>query len=414
MDSVENEENKQKEQALDRAGFKNEGVDILGDTPSGASDSLEEVSQNLQNVATALEQNTIKQTPPPEIKSPEPQIQPPKKQPNSQAEEEGYIEVPGGSTFGGKGGTLESEIAQVLQDAEKVSTVARPTIPINNPGIKPLRTYKTDTEEAIQNQRMSVVTIAVAESNKKEEQKMSAPEQEKVKIPYGAIITSIILVVLGAGAFYVVYLKQTNPPTAQIEGNTEETAPIVKTKNIQELDFANSRNLMYDIALKGSNAGGATIGDIVTVQPVSNTASGKVVPTAQSFFEKATPLIPGKLARSLSKEFFIGIHVFDGPTPFIILKTTFFQNAFAGMLEWESTITQDLAPLITLSHGNVKAGTFFIDSVVKNKDVRIIRGSEGQDLLFYTFVDRNTILITTKKLTLEDLIARLTTTTVVR
>jgi hypothetical protein len=106
--------------------------------------------------------------------------------------------------------------------------------------------------------------------------------------------------------------------------------------------------------------------------------------------------------------------VFDGPTPFIILKTTFFQNAFAGMLEWESTITQDLAPLITLSHGNVKAGTFFIDSVVKNKDVRIIRGSEGQDLLFYTFVDRNTILITTKKLTLEDLIARLTTTTVVR
>lgn len=407
MDSVENEENKQKEEALDRAGFKNEGVDILGEPLTGSSESLEEVSQNLKKVANSLEQNLAQGTP-------QAQKPPEQKQASSQAEEEGYIEVPGGSTFGGKGGTLESEIAQVLQDAEKVPSVSPPAIAINNPGIKPLRTYKTDTEEAIQNQRMSVVTIAVAESKKKEEQVMSTPEEEKVRIPYGALITSFILVALGASAFYVVYLKQTDTQTKEPTKQTEKIIPIVKTKNIQEIDFLNSKNLIYDIALKGSNTEGTEVGDIITVQPISNMISGKTIPSAQSFFEKATPLMPGKLARSLSKEFFIGIHVFDGPTPFIILKTTFFQNAFAGMLEWESTITKDLAPLITLSHGDAKVGAFFIDTVIKNKDVRIVRGSEGKDVLFYTFVDKNTILITTKKLTLEELIVRLTSTTVIR
>jgi hypothetical protein len=423
MDRLENEELAQKEATLDREGFKDEGVDIISDAREQVQqpESLEEFSEGLKAVASNLEQKvsvTKPQSQQGTTYQPKNTPQPPQQRiAGSTAEEEGFIEVPGGDTFGG--GSLESEIAQVLQDAES-TPVKKEAVPINDPSIKPLRTYKTDTEEAIQNQRISVVNIAIAETKKKEEEEAKpetvAENSEPHNIPYGTLITSFLLLAVGAGAFYFVYVKKIAPVDKLIEVPKEEAvkSPVASSKAL-EIDFPSSKNLIDDFAIKGNELNGVTIGTLINIKPVIETTSGKTSPSAQTFFEKATPTIPGKLSRSLSKEFMLGIHVFDRATPFIVIKTTFFQNAFAGMLEWESTLPRELNPLITLSHGDsAGTGTFFIDTVIKNKDVRVFKAIDGKELLFYTFVDKNTILITTKRGTLEELITRLTTTTVVK
>ena len=115
-----------------------------------------------------------------------------------------------------------------------------------------------------------------------------------------------------------------------------------------------------------------------------------------------------------------GVHSFDGNHPFLVLKTGFYENAFAGMLEWERYMKDDLAPLFgpaktKIPSGQIVADTVqepelvFVDSVIKNKDTRILRGKNGKTELLYSFVDKNTIIITTNEHTLEEVFVRHTT-----
>lgn len=80
----------------------------------------------------------------------------------------------------------------------------------------------------------------------------------------------------------------------------------------------------------------------------------------------------------------------------------------------------DLAPLFTRSPSpkintqNTASSTppvqllqtVFFDQVVENRDVRVVKNQAGDILLLWTFLDRNTILITTNEYTLREVITR--------
>jgi len=109
----------------------------------------------------------------------------------------------------------------------------------------------------------------------------------------------------------------------------------------------------------------------------------------------------------------IGSYMSSKNSPFIILKNSFFQNAFAGMLDWESYIRNDLISFIKITKPEeniVDANpNEFEDSVVSNVDTRILRNKSGEIILTYAFADQETIVITTTldslKFILEKLLA---------
>jgi len=102
---------------------------------------------------------------------------------------------------------------------------------------------------------------------------------------------------------------------------------------------------------------------------------------ADEFIALLNTRVPSQLIRSLASEFTFGFHAIGTTEPFLILKTRSFNIAFAGMLEWEKSMNEDLAPLFG-PVVSVPPATFqspqafsFTDKVIRNKDVRVLRAA---------------------------------------
>jgi UDP-N-acetylglucosamine transferase subunit ALG13 len=50
-----------------------------------------------------------------------------------------------------------------------------------------------------------------------------------------------------------------------------------------------------------------------------------------------------------------------------------------------------------------------VDKIVENHDARVIQNNTGDVSLLWTFIDRNTLIITTNDATLREIISRLQT-----
>lgn len=151
---------------------------------------------------------------------------------------------------------------------------------------------------------------------------------------------------------------------------------------------------------------------VTQIYPTQVTEQGDEQPVAAALILSELALqAPGSFIRSVKEITFGGI---DGATPFIIFKTTSFDTSFAGMLEWEKTMSADLSPLfgnpvtetfdstartVTLVHS-----AFFKDTVASNKNVRLLLDEKGEDRIVYTFVNQNTLVITTTRQSLERLL----------
>lgn len=110
----------------------------------------------------------------------------------------------------------------------------------------------------------------------------------------------------------------------------------------------------------------------------------------------------------------INFGLYRNKDPFIIIKVASFDSAFGGILDWENNMSADLSPLF----GTPVSGTFdpqartatqirnpyFVDVVVNNIDSRLLTDEAQKERLIYAFSDRNTIIITTNKSTLGDLL----------
>lgn len=92
-------------------------------------------------------------------------------------------------------------------------------------------------------------------------------------------------------------------------------------------------------------------------------------------------------------------------TPFIILTNNFFQNAFAGMLSWESTMPADLSAIFGITPAEWSSGAFH-DKLIKNKNVREFTDSSGNVLFLYSFIDNNTLVIAQNEAALGEIITR--------
>jgi hypothetical protein len=133
--------------------------------------------------------------------------------------------------------------------------------------------------------------------------------------------------------------------------------------------------------------------------------------------------------RSLVETWMLGVYGEENTeTRFIILKTNFFQNAFAGILRWEAAMPEELATILNY-RGKIKeqnamssstAASYFSvkgrfeDRIILNRDVREFITDNKTTLLLYSFVDKDTIVITTSERALRGLIERLEKQTYVR
>lgn len=315
--------------------------------------------------------------------------------------------------------------------------------------IKNLRTFQGDVAEAIQKQNASVVTIAVAEKKKQEkEAKVNAvtntpppsqilpikkerePLDPQLKKNILLISLSILLIILGAGSIFVFYKIQKQQPQQLVENSTQ-TSIIGWSKKNQITVIGRDRDALIEQVFNEGQKSSLNNGEILYLELVSSTTERI---DTQTFLNAMKTQIPPSLARAFGPTFMFGIYQLgDRPTPFLLIRLDSFDRSYDGMLTWEKTLFEDIGSLFTSSilpvqettstngssttkilQFNASYSSGFFDETIKNKDVRILENNRGETLLVYSFLDKETLLITSQTDLLKELVDKLVSKQLIR
>ena len=126
--------------------------------------------------------------------------------------------------------------------------------------------------------------------------------------------------------------------------------------------------------------------------------SNKILGTNEfvSFFEIK---MPGELNRSLGQSFLYGSIRKDGASPFFILTAESFEKALSGMLLWENSMATDLFPFLNIDKKDLGEENFiFKDSVIENKDVRILNLQNDKKIFYLIYADGTIFISTDEKI----------------
>jgi hypothetical protein len=133
---------------------------------------------------------------------------------------------------------------------------------------------------------------------------------------------------------------------------------------------------------------------------------------------------PGVLLRNIVPERSLAgvVHAGGAQHAFFILGVSSFGDTFAGMLQWEPRIEDDLGKLFppypasapattspaTLPQTSIPESTnAFIDRTIMNHDVRVLLDEEGRSLLVYGYWNQYTLVIARDEAAFTELLRRI-------
>lgn len=364
----------------------------------------------------------------------------------------------------------QSEPRDLQSAVAEITTPATPTQ--TNPdqiGPKNIRTYEGDIAEVMSHKKSSRASIVIAEDDRKRDENPENNEaiaDEKLYIGKKIAITSLSLVLIIAGIIGAYYLYSLSPlyhgPTST-NTQAQRSSSIITSdsQSIVKVDDTNSYQILDEIEDEvDKGMPGNTVREIVLTKTVDEKLYRI---TAREAIELFGLDIPDILNRSTTDDWMLGIFNDnnDRKSVFVITTNNFFQNAFAGMLQWEPLIADDLksylypsatgitserrstsmppesslvfdtligttsttsTPLTSSSSMNLVATTTetqefitpsftlrgqFKDRIVKNRDVREFVTADGRILFLYSFIDNSKLVMTNNEATLAELISRL-------
>jgi hypothetical protein len=105
----------------------------------------------------------------------------------------------------------------------------------------------------------------------------------------------------------------------------------------------------------------------------------------------------------------VGVYLYNTSNPFLVITGTAHDYLLSGMLGWEPFLLTDVAPLFNIDITGANAGLTnapFKDTLVQNRDARAVLDKDGNPVLFYSFLDPDTIFISTDSKTLLEAVRR--------
>src|SRR5665213_12335 len=286
--------------------------------------------------------------------------------------------------------------------------------------VAPLRTLRDDMQTVVRDKKISLVRAASLEEEKKHGQEHLVPEQQEIRTrashrTRGILFTSLILVVLGVGALLGVLLVMKEQAATPV---VAQSSILFSEQSIAfPLDGHSSQNLKDSLAQASTKELGQ-LGSIERIVPTLNSTStsgqlqsGPV--TLQQFFTALGMSPPQELMQAIGPDFFFGFHVVGTNAPLFVIPVTSYDHAFAGMLAWEPTMDQDLAPIFTsvsptkLDPNGVPETRTFNDDILRNYDVRELKDDSGNIVLYYSFPTPSILVIAESSYSFTEILSRL-------
>lgn len=280
-----------------------------------------------------------------------------------------------------------------------------------------IETYESDTAEALKETEKGgrFVRKVIEEEREKEQIEEMTAEESKRNIAY--VLASVLLVIAGAGL--IVYFlgltgRTITPETPQqipafffveSQGEIDATGLSGRTlaRNIwSQINIPLEKDELKHFYLTERSEG------LPAPVRTGGQAGTKSLVTSSRFLTLLESRAPTSFIQWISPLFMLGVHNTQTPQPFLVFKATQSYNASVGLREWEEKMLDDLYLLFGLE---VKEQSLFNkpfeDILIKNKNARAILTENGDITLVYLFTDPETILITTNKETVEEIIQRL-------
>ena len=320
--------------------------------------------------------------------------------------------------------------------------VAPPPPPKEEPVVQALETFGGDINRVVRTGEVTMASIAAAEAKRAHMAQGavlppgeigSEPTQNSQAMHPVLYIAGGLLMLCALGIVAALFI---HPSTGIIRQQTPD-APFMDVDQtiVVPADAAISR----DTLMTNLNAARASLNiplGLVAQLYVQNGSSTSQLPP-QTLLSILAPDMPQDLLRTIQTPLLLAVHSFDENQAFLILHVDSYQQAYAGMLAWERMMQRDLLPLFTrtppvrvlpqaadfnptaTSTASSTANsttdqsellqTGFVDTVVDNHDARAIKTAQGDFVLLWTFLDRNTLVIATNEYTLAEIIRRLNT-----
>jgi len=210
---------------------------------------------------------------------------------------------------------------------------------------KSIHTYASDVAEAMAQNHTSKTSMILAESRRKAGTESIGTAEEKHN---GKKLLLMIgsLVLIGAGAFGAYYLYSIS---ALAPANVAPAAPQAPTslvptdsQTIVPIDGLSPYTLQVAVRAEVAKAQAPnTMREIVLTEKSGTTQIQIPAQEIESLLDIGAPDI---LVRSLSDRWMLGVYA-DGAgakSMFVVATTDFFQDAFAGMIQWEKVMADDL------------------------------------------------------------------------
>lgn len=297
------------------------------------------------------------------------------------------------------------------------------------PDVPSLHTYKGDITTTMREQNVSLSDIAQAQMQQARSVEQAAASKRPWVRRHTTLITQIAVGVLllagAAGVLAWLYVR-----LSPLSAPARVSSAIIYADQQTELLFpaGSGRTETMSALVAEARRKPVPLGLILafnlTVASTTRPVSAPLI--TRDFLARVAPRAPDMLVRALRPQFLLGLYGFGGNKPFLIFRTDEYEQAYAGMLQWEYTLADDLAPFFpkyevpaaadsasstasstAASESPARSSTGFSDAILNNHDARAIRNAQGDVSLLWSFIDRSTLIIATDPETLTAAASRL-------
>jgi hypothetical protein len=268
-----------------------------------------------------------------------------------------------------------------------------------------IRTFQGDVANAIQKQNESIMSIQRAETARRPDLAASEERAGGHKALVYAVLT-LVLVGLGGVGTYFAYSTYTESRVIPVVSTPENQFIGATVKDVDASTLSRQATIGV-VAIERSKERPAA--DISQIQLRRGTTPTSELLSTADFFTRLNTHAPQPLVRALNPLFMLGVLGSNPSHTFLIIKVDSFENAFPGMLEWEPRIVEDLLPMFADDEttNRVPTAAAWRDLIVANRDTRVLRDTDGNVVLLYSFFGNSLLIMADNEATFRLIADRL-------
>jgi hypothetical protein len=274
----------------------------------------------------------------------------------------------------------------------------------NNKNIKnkTVETYAGDMTKAIDGNEGSYIRKVIAEQEQLEDEKQNQfLKNKKNKI---LISFSILLIICALGSLAFLFFFKENIFTVPVN---PQFTPIIY---LDDTTFKEISGLTKDqIAQSISNEVSSTEIKLSGVLGIYLTLDKKIV-GLRSFFKLISANIDQNQISFINDNFLIGVTNIGNKNLFMLIKIRSIADVFDTIRSWENKMFNDLHGFFGV---NITSDTKYLltknfeDSIIQNKNARILRDNNGNIVIMYVFIDDTSLIITNNEVSVREVMLRL-------